>query len=51
MYDGEFFSLATILLGFLLVVFLLAGGFIIYLMVTKMDQEQALKQKDSEPQD
>jgi len=45
MYDGEFLSFATILLGFWLLIFLTAGGFFIYLFVTKMDKE---KKQDSD---
>lgn len=48
MYDGEIFSLATIFLGFWLLVFLVAGGFFIYMFVTKMDKEDVLEKKQSE---
>ncbi len=47
MYDGEFLSFATILLGFLFLVFLIAGGIFVYLYATKMDRETATKASKS----
>ena len=40
MEDGHFLSLATVLLGFLLLVFLIVSGFLIYLFATKHDQDK-----------
>lgn len=45
--DGSFLSLATLVLGFWLLVFLFVGGLVIYLWATKYDQDLKEKNKNS----
>lgn len=49
MYDGNFLSLGTVLVGIWFLISFGATLFFVYMFVTKMDREKSLKQNNKNP--